>query len=235
MSRPALNLSEEFRQRGPWITRFIIDGQVLGGDYDGNNWRTTAFLELYPDAKNILELGALEGGQSLAIASRRHVRRVVAVEGRESNLDRAKFVQSLVPHGSKVEFVHADLDHADLTADLIHVGRFDAVLCCGILYHLTEPLALLRQCAGLSPHLFLWTHYCERAETTVAGIEGSWHNEAGAADPLSGLSARSFWPTKPALFEMLSEAGYGPVSLVREIPDHQHGPAIAMTAIVPGD
>jgi SAM-dependent methyltransferase len=231
MPRPALNLSEEFRQRGPWITRFIIDGQVLGGDYDGNNWRTTAFLELYPDAKIILELGALEGGQSLAIASRPQVRRVVAVEGRESNINRARFVQNLVPHGSKVEFIHADLDHADL----IHLGRFDAVLCCGVLYHLTEPWALLRQCARLSKHLFLWTHYCERAETTVAGVEGSWYNEAGAADPLSGLSARSFWPTKPALFEMLSEAGYGSVSLVREIPGHQHGPAIALTATVPDD
>jgi SAM-dependent methyltransferase len=222
----AADLRLEFARRGPWVTKFTIDSEVLGGDYDGDNWRVQKFFDAFPEVTSILELGCLEGGQSFALASRPNVSRVTAVEGRTSNIEKARFVQSLIACGHKVQFVQADLEHADLRG----LGEFDAVFCCGLLYHLVKPWRLLGQCTDRSSRLFLWTHYAASAETSVDDIEGRWYTEAGPDDPLSGLSERAFWPTREGLLQMLTRAGYSTVKVIRELFEHENGPAITLAA-----
>ena len=54
-----------------------------------------------------------------------------------------------------VELLCVDLE----TFDLRVLGRFDAVLCSGVLYHLTKPWRLFAALAALTDRLFVWTHY----------------------------------------------------------------------------
>jgi hypothetical protein len=219
-------LAGEFRRRGPWVTRFTVDGRAYGGDFDAaGDARVAAFAEAFPGARRVLELGSLEGGHSFALAALPGTEEVVAVEGREANLERARFAQGVLD-ARRVTFVHADLERADLRS----LGSFDAVFCVGLLYHLPNPWDLVGRMAAVSAGVFLWTHYAASEALTACGYAGVAYREFGLADPLSGLSDASFWPTRDALLAMLRDAGLGDVDVLEDDPGHPHGPGITLTA-----
>lgn len=232
---PAAPSRDEIKQTvarlGPWVFRFRDAGPSYGGDADARaDARVPQFFNFAPEAKSILELGSLEGAHAFLLAAPAHVERVVAVEGRARNLEKARFVQSLV-NARKVEFVHANLEEEVVEK----WGGFDAVFCSGILYHLPRPWELLHQLSRVSSKLFLWTHYCadEQAEAHRNGFYGRLYQEGGAHDPLSGMSPTSFWFNRQSLFQALAQAGYRVVDLVSEDLTHPEGPAITLTAEIP--
>jgi len=225
----AKNLQTEFKKRGPWVTRFVIDGRAYGGRFDAlKDGRLSQFFRQFPEAHTILELGSLEGGHTIGLAKFPGVQRVLGLEGRQANLDRARFVQTLlgVP---QVDFVLENLE----TVDLSRFGKFDAVFCVGVLYHLPRPWELIAQIAQVSPHLFIWTHYAadKKADKTIVEFRGMEYRESGLRDPLSGLSPSSFWPTLEALTEMLTKHGFTTIRLIENNPSHPHGPAVTVAAV----
>ena len=132
---------------------------------------------------------------------------VVAIEGRALNLEKARLVQQVLEI-KNVLFLEGDLESFDLTP----LGPFDAVYCVGVLYHLPRPWELLARLERVSDILYLNTHYCPRNQVamTLQGYEGKKWLEAGHADPLSGMSSWSFWPTLESLTRMLLDAGFTP-------------------------
>ena len=148
----------------------------------------------------------------LQLASRPGVRRVVALEGREDNVRRARLVLEAFG-ATNVDFRHHDVEQFEPA----EFGRFDAVFCAGLLYHLREPWVLVGKLAGLCRFLFLDTHYAATAEATAGPYRGRWHGEG--TDPLSGLSTRSFWLTFKDLLLLLMESGF----LVRYLHDGGNG------------
>jgi SAM-dependent methyltransferase len=222
-------LSEEFSRRGPWITRFTIDGQHYGGEYDAANdqaERIAQFTGAFPSVRSVLELGSLEGGHTVTLAQLPGIERVVGVEVRAENLDRARFVVDTLGLQSKVDLVQADLE----TCDLGSLGSFDAVFCCGVLYHLQHPRRLLDEIARVTKRLFLSTHYAAEGAVFVDSYEGGWYTEGGLADPLSGLSPTSFWPTRDALRQMVSDAGFQRSDVSYDNPSFVNGPLISIIA-----
>src|SRR5207248_10079272 len=153
------------------------------------------------------------------------VAHVTAIEGRAANLDKARLVQGLLGVDN-VTFVEADLE----TAELTELGRFDALFCVGLLYHLRRPWMLLDRFSSLSDRVFLQTHYAETAEETLDGVPGRTYSEFGTSDPLSGLSHTSFWLTLPALVERLEQSGYAVRELDRSLA-HPHGPIVTLAAV----
>ncbi len=217
-------LREEFAARGPWITRFEIDGVALGGEYfAASDARLAAFFARFPAPGRVLELGCLEGGHTVEIA--RRAAWVVAIDSREANLARARWVQSLLGR-SNITFVQANVEEYDVAA----LGTFDVVFNCGLLYHLPRPRRLLARLAPLTRAMFVWTHVCEeaRARTVVDGYRGWLYTEAGHGDPLSGMSPSSFWPSRPELLRMLRETGFTDLEVIADEPGHPHGPAILL-------
>lgn len=225
---PHLNLEEEFEKRGPWVTRFVIDGKQYGGDFDPvNDPRVPLFFKWFPDAREILEFGSLEGGHSFRLAAGAGVQRVVALEARPANLERAVFVQHLLGI-SNIEFKIANLEEIDLAT----FGKFDALFCSGVLYHLPEPWKLISQFSTASANLFIWTHYTDESQAgeIVNGYAGKSYQEAGVSDPLSGLSKVSFWPTLGSLIKMLTVNGYQKIHILENNLTHPHGPSVIMAA-----
>ena len=224
----ATELQTEFKRRQPWFTLFWIEGQSFGGAFDaGHDPRVDQFFEHFPDARSILELGSLEGGHTLNIARRPGVHRVLSIEGRRANYDRAQFIKQ-VYGADNVTFQLANLEKARLT----DWGQFEAVFCVGLLYHLPEPWKLIEQIARVSSRLFIWTHYAaeQKANKVVNGYRGLHYQEFGLKDVLSGLSAKSFWPTREALLAMLARHNFAATEIVEDDPGHMHGPAITLAA-----
>jgi len=133
MSDPAVTAA--FAKHAPWVTRFRIGGDDYGGSFDAlNDPRLDFFCDAFPTARRILELGSLEGGHTIGLAQRPGVEQVLGIEGRAANLARALVAKEILQIGN-VDFVQANLE----TIDLSQFGRFDAVYCSGLLYHLPEP------------------------------------------------------------------------------------------------
>ena len=158
-------LAEEFEKLGPWIYQFQIGGQTCGGAISAaGDERVERFFQYAPNPRTILELGSLEGAQSFILAEHPGVERVVALEGREANLRKARFVQTLLQIRN-VEFIRANLETADLTA----FGKFDAIFCCGLLYHLPEPWKLLAQLPAVAPLLLSGRNTAPRTRPATSG------------------------------------------------------------------
>ena len=224
-------LAAAFAARGPWATRFWIDGIPYGGPHDLSRDPRLVMAETAIggfQGKRVLELGALEGGHSIDLARRGAT--VVAIEGRQANYERARWVASRLGVES-IRFVMADVRKADLAA----YGAFDLILASGLLYHLDRPWELLARLAPIAPSIYMWTHYVgdvdagDRVSVGGEEIAGTFRREYGLADPLSGLQPTSFWPTRAGLDAMLRLTGWTVVAADAQ-PAHQDGPAITLVA-----
>jgi SAM-dependent methyltransferase len=227
MNRPE-DLAAAFGKLGPWIYQFQIGGQTYGGGISAvGDVRVERFLRFAPEAQTILELGSLEGAQSFILARHPGVKRVVALEGREANLRKARFIQQLLEIRN-VKFLQANLEAADLTS----FGKFDAVFCCGLLYHLPEPWKLLEQLPNVAPLLFIWTQYAadDEARDLGNGLRGKIHVEGGVDEPLSGMSSTATWLTLDSLRDALAASGYRKIQVIDNDSAHANGPAVTIGA-----
>jgi SAM-dependent methyltransferase len=213
-------IAERFAALAPWSTRFEIGGQPFGGEIDySGDWRIGEFFRWFGEPRTILELSSFEGAHTLLLAAPETTDRVVGLEGRPENVERAHLVAELLGRGN-VEFAVENLETVDLAA----YGRFDAVFCAGLLYHLERPWHLLEEIGRVTDRLFLDTHYWSGSDVVeVEGHRGGWFDEGGYEDPLSGVGTRSFWLTAPALVQLLTEAGW----LIRHFKDIPEWPTAA--------
>jgi len=222
------DLEEQFAALGPWIYQFQVGGQTYGGGISAvGDVRVERFFRFAPKARTILELGSLEGAHSFILAEWPGVESVVALEGREANLRKSRFVQELLKIRN-VKFEQANLEEADLR----RFGTFDAVFCCGLLYHLPEPWRLLEQLPAVAPLLVIWTQYAAENEAREIGrgLRGKTHIEGGADEPLSGLSPTATWLTLQSLRDLLGASGYQRVEVIHDDPAHANGPAVTIGA-----
>jgi SAM-dependent methyltransferase len=198
---------DRLSRQSEWLASYSIRGQIYGSGFNhDHDVRPGQFFQLVPDARRILELGSCQGGGTFQLAKRAGSE-IVAIEGRDFNVEKARFVQRLLGV-TNVTFLEANLE----TYDLASLGRFDAVYCVGLLYHLPKPWELLKRLGDVSDVVYLNTHFCRanRASRTVDDYEGADWRESGFRDPLSGLSTWSFWPTLKSLCDMLLDAGFLP-------------------------
>lgn len=224
------DLTSEFAKLAPWIFKFRIDGADYGGAISAvGDARVERFFRFASNTASILELGALEGAQTFILAEGRGVKKVLALEGREANLRKARFVQELL--GVKnAEFAQANLEEADLSSH----GQFDAVFCCGLLYHLPKPWELLQQLPSIAPLLYLWTLYApeNEAKELPNGRRGKIHFEGGPDEPLSGLSPTATWLTLGSLITSLTTSGYKNVHVIDNDLTHVNGLAVTIGATI---
>jgi 2-polyprenyl-3-methyl-5-hydroxy-6-metoxy-1,4-benzoquinol methylase len=175
----------------------------------------------------VLDLGSLEGGLSFEMA--REGWDTLGVEGRLSNFDKSELIRRYFGMDN-LRFEHRDVKSLDPARD----GTFDAILCCGLLYHLDNPFAFLGTLAALLAEdglLFLDTHVAPDDEAARYGThaaqlsgpaalahgghdyDGRWFSEPREGDVLdrqwSAVSnERSFWPSRRSLIRGVYHAGF---------------------------
>jgi hypothetical protein len=222
------DLAAEFERLSPWITRFYINDVFYGGDYDAaGDHRLAKFFEFAGSPCSVLELGSFEGGHSVALAAHPSITRVVSIEGRKQNIEKARFIQRITGD-HKVEFIHADLEQDDLK----RLGRFDAVLCLGVLYHLASPWKLINKIAAVSDRVFIWTHFAldKESELLTSDVSGSYRVESGVGDLSGGLGTLSCRLTLGSLMACLDGSGLRLVEACEIDMTHPSGPGVLFGA-----
>jgi 2-polyprenyl-3-methyl-5-hydroxy-6-metoxy-1,4-benzoquinol methylase len=181
----------------------------------------------------ILDLGSLEGGLTLEMA--REGWDATGIEGRLENFEKAELIREY--YGlDNLRFQHRDVKTLSRERD----GVFDAILCCGLLYHIDNPFALLETLADMTAPdglMFLDTHVAPDEHAARFGThahqlsepatlehggttyDGRWFSEPA---PQTGTvldeqwsatsNERSFWPTRRALIRGAYHAGFHSVA-----------------------
>jgi hypothetical protein len=105
------------------------------------------------DGVHILELGPLEAAHSYQL-ERLGAASIVGVETNVYAFLKCLIVKEIL--GLKnTRFMFGDaLEFITKTED-----RFDMVFCSGVLYHMSDPVALIKAICNVTDKCFLWTHY----------------------------------------------------------------------------
>ena len=90
--------------------------------------------------RTILELSSFEGAHTLQLGMPEATKRVLGLEGRAENVARSRLVAELLGRGN-LEFE----PRISRPSTSTRYGRFDAVFCAGLLYHLEKPWRLINQ------------------------------------------------------------------------------------------
>ena len=166
----------------------------------------------------MLDIASLEGHFSFEFAARGA--NVLGVEGRQTNVDIALAEKRRLGLSS-VEFVRDDVRNLSREK----YGTFDCVLCLGILYHLEakDAARLVSQISEVCPDglAVIDTHFAGAFEAGVS-VDGSDYAgrfyteyESEPSEEVTEQSVwssigntKSFWFTRPSLYNMIERAGF---------------------------
>lgn len=168
----------------------------------------------------VLDLACLEGLYGIEMALQGA--KVVAIEGREANVEKARFAKEALSL-ENIDIVRDDV--RNLSAE--KYGQFDVVLCLGIFYHLDSPdvFHFMESVAEVCNRLaVIDTHVSAVAEKCYAYKGNSyWGRVYPEHSPDSTLEERakslwssvdninSFWLTRPSLYNLLGRVGFSSV------------------------
>jgi methyltransferase family protein len=214
-------------QHGAWTAHNIHLGggrYTIGERIVGDEAKLRRIVQVVADTigrpfpeLRVLDLACLEGMYAIEFA--RHGASVLGIEGRATNLEKARFVKQVLGLDA-LELVQDDVRNLDVG---IH-GSFDVVLCLGILYHLDAPdvFSFLERIADVCTGIAVFdTHVSLSGERSVEfgdrvhrGEDVPEHTpESTAAERAGSLWASldnvtSFWLTRASLCNALMAAGF---------------------------
>lgn len=164
----------------------------------------------------VLDLACFEGLFAIEFALQGAA--VVGVEGREANIEKAKFA------AEQLGLANASFHREDVRrVSVERFGRFDVVLCLGLLYHLDAPdqFPFLSALSAMADCLVIETHVTPiTGEALQAGGDTYWYRAWREHDPGTSPEERAqcLWSSldnvtsvvlsKPALVRMLARVGY---------------------------
>ncbi len=234
------DIQQQIERLGPWFYEFDL----------GSGRRTTSVLpeEVIPIFSTRLEMvnrvararfgsrmreidcidvGCHEGFYSAAMA-RQGARRVLGIDVRETNIEKARFVADALGLRN-VEYRIGNCE--DLSAG--SVGQYDLSLFLGILYHLENPMLCLRNMAAVTRELcIVETQVIDEVRGSTEWGARSWTreyrgvmaliDESGeyyAQNAETGASPIAMCPSPQALEFMLRQAGFRKTEIVEPPPD----------------
>jgi len=200
------------------------------------------------DGYEVLELGPLEGAHTFMLE--KSGANVCAIEGNEDAFLRCLIVKN-----------HFDLRArfllGDFAASFGRSGRWDLVVASGVLYHMSDPVGLLRNMAQVSDRVFVWTHYFEPdgalwshsirerigdkwlpekiaqveiAGLTIRGVPQRYLESLQAQGFCGGPESSSLWLFKDDILALLRALGFDDLRIAFDEPAHPHGPSFAVLA-----
>jgi len=218
-------------QYGPWTAhniRLAGDLFTISPEPSGDEVKLRRVVQLVHDVcgridgLRVLDLACLEGMYALELAARGAD--VVAIEGREANLAKARFAARALGLEHRIDFQLGDV--RDLSRE--RHGEFDAVLCLGILYHLDAPdvFPFVERLAETSRRLLIVDTNVSLAPRDERRRDGAVykgeslfeHDPSSSSEQRlkavwSSLDNPSAWiPTLPSLVSLLGRSGFTSVA-----------------------
>lgn len=195
--------------------------------------------------KRVLELGPMEGGHSYMLeqagassviaieaGSRAYLKCLVAKE--VTRLRRCSFLL-----GDFEEYLRHAKDH------------FDAVIACGVLYHMKDPVELIHNLARFTDRVYIWTqYYIPERVAAIAHMKNRFpgnHRAEHAGFPYTahryeygdfldttrfagGSAEYSHWVDRDDLLGALRHAGFTDIVVGEDDVEHVNGPCISLLA-----
>lgn len=118
--------------------------------------------------------------------------KVLAVDGREENIAEAR------RRFPEIDFLTANAEDSTFQ----DIGSFDFVLCAGLLYHLENPFAAIRNLHAITDKVLLVESICAPGRRAVMDLLDEGHVEN------QGLNYVAFYPSELCLIKMLYRAGF---------------------------
>jgi SAM-dependent methyltransferase len=125
-----------------------------------------------------------------------------AVDGREENTSEGR------RRHPEINFLTQNVEDAEFS----RIGRFDVVLCMGLLYHLENPFRVIRNLYQLTDKVLLVESMCIPGSEPVMMLLDEVQNEN------QGLHYVAFYPTESCLVKMLCRAGFPFVYRFDQLP-----------------
>jgi len=129
---------------------------------------------------------------------------VTAVDGRQENVDEARKRYPEIP------FFCFDVQDASVKS----LGKFDFVLCFGLLYHLENPLMAIRHLQAMTARIMVAESVIYPGDEPIMALV----DEQSYVD--QGLNHIAFYPTEACLIKMMYRAGYPFVFKLAHQPSH---------------
>jgi tRNA (mo5U34)-methyltransferase len=161
--------------------------------------------------KRVLDLGCNAGYWSLA-AIEAGADFVFGIDGRQVHVDQANLVfEAKGVEESRYRFELGNIFSYDFT------GRFDVVLCLGLMYHIAKPIELFELMSGVEPQLLLIDTAVSLAPASVLQVEreDTLENVRNAVD-----YEIVFIPSRQAVLDMAGQFGFTGVPLAHAIGDY---------------
>jgi hypothetical protein len=165
----------------------------------------------------VLDLACLEGHYGIEFAL--HGAEVVGIEGRAASVAKCEFAKRALAL-ERIEFFQDDVRGLSVEK----YGRFDIVLCSGLLYHLPAQDAwrLIQSMHDSCSRLVIVDTFIALSSQLTTRIDGrDYHGHVyGEHDPAESAEDKrkklwasldndsSFWFTEPSLMNLLSRAGF---------------------------
>jgi SAM-dependent methyltransferase len=129
--------------------------------------------------------------------------RVIAVDVREENANEGR------RRHPEVTFLTRDIEDPTLPS----IGKFDLVLCVGLIYHLENPFRAIRNLHALTDKVLIVESMCASGKEPIMKLVDE--------DPVDdqGLNYIAFYPTESCLVKMLYRAGFPFVYSFQDLPD----------------
>ena len=188
------------------------------------------------DGMSVLELGPLEGMHTHRL-EQLGAARILAIE---SNVE--AYLKCLIIKEA-MRMTHSSFMLGDFNLYLQDTQqRFDMVFACGVLYHMEDPLALIRGIARTTDRCFVWTHYFDDSTTTgrvavpaaLDGITATYHRWRyhDRAQPVfwGGNKATASWMKRDDILAAFRHFGMDQIDIIADDRGAVHGPAISFAA-----
>jgi SAM-dependent methyltransferase len=207
-------------------------------------WATQALGGV--EGKRVLELGPLEGGHTYLLEAA-GAREVVAIEASARAYLKCLIAKEVVGL-TRSRFLFGDFE-AYLRGE---PERYDAIIACGVLYHLRDPVELIHNLARVTDRIYLWTQYFMRENVAAiphmkdrfpgsheAEYEGfrytanryEYGNFLDTTRFAGGSEEYSHWLSRDDLLGALRHAGFNEIVIHEDDLKHPNGPCISLAAI----
>ncbi len=174
------------------------------------------------DGMSVLELGPLEAAQTCELEALGAD--VVAVEGNVEAFVKCLMVKNIL--GLRSRFLLGGLEKHLAESE----APYDMIFASGVLYHMTDPLAVIAQIARRTDRAFVWTHYHNRKSRQPRTAEPAEHGglavtyhraiNQGADGNVrwwGGLDPYASWMTRDDILRALRHFGFTTVDVVDEV------------------
>jgi hypothetical protein len=192
------------------------------------------------DGMRILELGPLEGAHSYQL-EKLGATSILAIEANAEAFLKCLITKEITGLCA-AKFIYGDICQYLANTD----EDFDLVFCCGILYHMSDPLALIGSIAKITKKCFVWTHYYdrehypgppreERFDPRYPGVRmyAVEYSDMDSGQFWGGNRPTSVWLDRDTIICAFHRAGFHKIDVIDETPDHPNGACFSFAASDP--